>query len=62
MTLTHARCGGVLAPEEHRRWSLGDPDETYRANTPVLLDDLETLHRCDKCGRVGVATKVSRVK
>lgn len=57
---THARCGGVLIPEEHRRLVM-DQNE---ARTPRLAKGgrygvIETLHRCDTCGLVGVAAKRS---
>ena len=55
MLLTHTDCGGRLEPEEHKRWVMSVAAEKTTPE-PVLVDELETLHRCDRCDQVGVIT------
>lgn len=58
---THAKCGGKLSPEQHRRWTI-DAWAYGQVNAPYLSDNLETLHRCDECGLIGVAHEPTRRK
>lgn len=53
---THARCGGSLRFEYHRKWVFTQPGP----HEPLLSDELEELMRCDRCGLVGIAVDTKR--
>lgn len=55
MDLTHFRCGGTLTPEPQPYWTVADGNSQPPTMSPARM---ETLHRCGRCGLVGIAATI----